>query len=125
MSQDLSKLEHDSSLEAIVGLSIESWRFAKIFIRVLAKLDAGEKKRYEGQLRWFIKSIETKLEAVGLKLVNVEGIPFDAGIAARAVNMEDFGEEDTLIVDQMLEPIIMGPNGVVKEGTIILRRINQ
>ena len=63
------------------------------------------------------------LESNGLKLVNVEGQPYDAGMAASALNVGDFGPDDLLLVDQMVEPIIMGPSGLRKEGTVMLRKV--
>jgi hypothetical protein len=57
-----------------------------------------------------------------LKLVNVEGQPFDPGIAASAMNLGDFAPEDALLVDQMVEPIVMGPNGLKRQGTVMLRK---
>lgn len=110
--------------DAIVNMAIESWRFARLFERLLTKLDAGEHKRYVGQLRWFIKKTEESLDQVGLQLVNVEGHPYDPGMAATPLNMEDFDPDDHLIVNQMLEPIIMEKEKgiLVKTGTVVLRR---
>ena len=110
--------------ETIVNMAIESWRFARLFERLLTKLDAGEHKRYVGQLRWFIKKTEESLDQVGLYLVNVEGHPYDLGMAATPLNIEDFDPDDVLIVNQMLEPIIMEKKkGVlVKTGTVVLRK---
>jgi hypothetical protein len=69
------------------------------------------------------KKLDESLDATGLKIVNVEGQPFDPGIAASAINIGDFGPDDSLVVDQMVEPIIMGPGGLKKSGTVMLRRI--
>jgi hypothetical protein len=89
----------------------------------VSKLDAGESGRFLSQLRYFQKRVEESLDSNGLKLVNVEGHPYDPGIAASALNLGDFGPDDTLLVDQMLEPIIMGPNGLRKQGTVMLRKV--
>ncbi len=51
-----------------------------------------------------------------------KGQPFDAGVAAQPLNLDEFGPDDMLVVDQMLEPIVMGPEGIVKEGSILLRK---
>jgi hypothetical protein len=93
-----------------------------VFDRLLAKLDAGEQNRYKSQFRWFIKKVEEALEQAELRIVNVEGHPFDPGMAATPLNIEEFEAEDTLMVDQMLEPIIMGKEGLVKTGTVTLRK---
>ena len=88
------------------------------------KLDAGEQGRYRGQSRWFQRKLEDSLTDAGVWIVNVEGQSFDPGIAATPLNIEEFGSEDALVVDQMLEPIIMGPEGVVRTGTVTLRKVD-
>lgn len=115
---------NDQQLEqSLIDIVVESWRFSRVFDKVVRKLDAGEVGRYANQLRYFQKKIEESLDANGLKLVNVEGLPYDAGVAASAINMDDFSADDHLIVDQMLEPIIMGPNGLRREGSVMLRKV--
>lgn len=107
---------------SLIDVAVESWRFSRLFARVVNKLDAGEGARYVNQLRYFQKKVEDSLDASGLKLVNVEGQPFDPGMAASALNIGDFGPDDHLLVDQMVEPIIMGPEGLKKQGTVMLRK---
>ncbi|MBK7458232.1 MAG: hypothetical protein IPJ42_07405 [Betaproteobacteria bacterium] len=107
---------------SLIDVAVESWRFSKLFSRLVSKLDAGEGSRYVNQLRYFQKKLEESLDASGLKLVNVEGQPFDPGMAASALNIGDFGPDDLLLVDQMVEPIIMGPEGLRKQGTVMLRK---
>lgn len=114
---------HSDQMEhSLINIAVEGWRFSRLFVRVVNKLDAGEAGRYVNQLRYFQKKVEESLDAAGLKLVNVEGQPFDPGIAASALNIGDFGPDDVLLVDQMVEPIIMGPEGLKKQGTVMLRK---
>lgn len=108
--------------QSLIEIAVESWRLSRLFARVLTKLDAGESTRYSNQLRYFQKKIEQSLDASGLKLVNVEGQPFEAGMAASPLNIGDFEPDDVLLVDQMLEPIIMGNDGIRRPGTIMLRK---
>jgi hypothetical protein len=112
----------DQLERSLIDIAVESWRFSRLFARVVNKLDAGEAGRYVNQLRYFQKKVEESLEATGLKLVNVEGQPFDPGMAASALNIGDFGPDDALLVDQMVEPIIMSPEGLKKQGTVMLRK---
>jgi hypothetical protein len=114
----------DQLERSLIEMAVESWRFSRLFSRVVNKLDAGEAGRYVNQLRYFQKKVEESLDASGLKLVNVEGQPFDPGMAASALNLGDFGPEDHLLVDQMVEPIIMGPEGLRKQGTVMLRKVH-
>lgn len=107
----------------LIDLAVESWRFARLFGRLVSKLDAGESSWYINQLRYFQKKLEDSLEASGMEIVNVEGQPFDPGIAASAINIGDFGPDDILLIDQMVEPIIMGVEGLRKQGTVMLRKV--
>lgn len=108
---------------AVIVMAVESWRFGRVFDRLLMKLDAGEQNRYKSQFRWFIKKVEEALGQADLRIVDVEGHPFDPGMAATPINIEEFDEKDTLMVDQMLEPIIMGKEGLVRTGTVTLRKV--
>ncbi len=116
-------LTPESLTQSVINMAVESWRFGRVFDRMLTKLDAGEQFRYKSQFRWFIKKMGESLAEAGLHLINVEGHPFDPGMAATPLNIEDFEVNDTLIVDQMLEPILMGKEGIVRTGTVILRKV--
>lgn len=115
-------VESEQLERSLIEIAVESWRFSRLFSRLVSRLDAGESSRYVNQLRYFQKKLEESLEASGLRLVNVEGQPFDPGMAASALNIGDFGPDDVLLVEQMVEPIIMGPAGLRKQGTVMLRK---
>lgn len=109
--------------KSLIDISVESWRFSRLFARLISKLDAGEGARYTSQYRYYLKRLEETLEGAGLTLVNVEGQPFDPGVAATALNIGDFGPDDVLAVEQMIEPIIMGSEGLIRGGTIMLKKV--
>lgn len=123
MSEELCDAEKPDLTKPLLEIAVESWRFGRLFDRVLSKLDAGEQGRYRSQFRWFQRKVEESLDVAGMRVVNVEGHPFDPGVAATAVNIDEFEAQDVLVVDQMLEPIIMGPQGVVRTGTVTLRKV--
>ncbi|RZT98267.1 hypothetical protein EV681_0043 [Advenella incenata] len=110
-------------LDVVVSMAIESWRFGRVFDRLLLKLDIEKQNRYRSQFRWFIKKVEEALAQAELRIVNVEGSRFDPGLAATPLNIDEFGTTDILAVDQMLEPIIMGKDGLVRSGTVTLRKV--
>lgn len=113
---------HEDLVKSLIDISVESWRFARLFARLLGKLDAGDGTRYSNQLRYYIKRLEDNLEIAKIRLVNIEGQPYEAGNATTALNIGDFGPDDRLLVDQMIEPIIMGPDGLIRMGTVMLRK---
>ena len=122
---DTFKDRREKIEESLVDIVVKSWRFSRTFSRLIQKLDAGEGARYQNQYRYYCKNLEASLESAGLRIVNIEGHPYDPGMAATALNIDDFGPSDSLVVDQMLEPIIMGPDGIIKTGTVMLRRIEE
>jgi menaquinone-dependent protoporphyrinogen IX oxidase len=56
----------------VISMAVESWRFGRVFDRLLMKLDAGEQNRYKSQFRWFIKKVEEALEQADMRIVNIE-----------------------------------------------------
>jgi len=111
--------------KALVDVSIEGWRFARVFTRLLTKLDAGEAQRYANQARYFLKKVDDGLDGFGLRIVSLEGQPYDPGMAVSALNIGDFGPDDVLVIEQMVEPVVMGPDGLVRGGTVILAKVDQ
>ena len=59
-----------------------------------------------------------------MRIVDVEGQPYDIGMALSPLNIDDFDPDDHLYVEQMIEPIIMDDNNVLKTGTAMLGRID-
>ena len=114
----------DELMDVIVQMAVESCRLLSTVPQLFSQLDAGVQPRFEGYFRFFIKKIEEGLNRAGLTIVDLSGHPFDAGMAATALNQEDFAPDDDLVVDQMLEPIIMGKSGLVKRGVVMLRRVD-
>ena len=107
---------------SVIEMSVDCWRLQKLFSKMAGKLDAGEHDRYRSQLRYFEKNTQDILARFGLKIVNLEGQPYDGGMAVIALNIAEFSPVDNLIIDQMTEPVIMGIAGLKKMGTVLLRR---
>lgn len=107
----------------IINMAVENWRLSRLFIKAVGKLDPSETNKYIGQLRYFQKNIETTLDDCNLKIVNIEGQSYDVGMAAVAMNIEDFEESDKLVVESMIEPIIMGIDGIKRQGMVMLRKV--
>jgi len=121
MSRDEDAARTD--LEAtIMEMGIEGWKFSRLFQRLVTKLDPEEGARFANQLRYFQRRLDHSLEGVGMKIVNTEGAMFDPGMAASPLNIADFSPDDELVVEQMVEPIIMGNDGLRKQGVVMLRR---
>lgn len=107
---------------ALVEMGVESWRFVRLFMRVLQKLETTEQQRYNSQLRFHLSALESTLAGAGLRLVNLEGQVFDPGMAVTVANPSDFQPDDSPLIEQMLEPVIMDDGGLVRTGKVMLGR---
>lgn len=125
MDHSTSASAVDSEHKALIDISIEGWRFARVFGRMISKLDAGEASRYSNQARYFLKKLDDGLESFGLRIVSLEGQPYDTGMAVSALNIADFGPDDILVIEQTVEPIVMGPDGLVRGGTVMVAKASQ
>jgi len=115
---------NEALIRSLVSMAVESWRVGKVFERMIFNLDPGEQNKYQGQFRWFHKKVAEALAEADLEIVNLEGQLFDPGMAATPINLDEFDADMVLVVEQMLEPIIMGRDGLVKSGTVTLKRID-
>jgi len=109
-------------LAVLAELAVESWRFAEDYRRLVSRLDANEQNRFTNKLNYFCQRLQCCLSEGGLSLVNLEGQPYEMGIAADVLNLDEYSPCDDLIIDQMIEPVIMGPDGIVKTGKAMVRR---
>ena len=121
IKEDIKKLK--CILEAtLASLAIESWRLSKSFERLLTKSDPMEQRKYKSKLSWFNKKLNETLEEANLKFINLENQKYDTGAAVTAINLDDFKPDDDLEIDQMIEPIVMSNEGVLRAGTVVLRK---
>jgi hypothetical protein len=117
------EVKESAELKALIDASIEGWRFVRVFNRLTERLEMNEVSRYANQARYFLKKIEDGLKPFDLRLVSLEGQPYDSGMAVSALNIADFGPDDSLAIEQMLEPIVMGAAGLVRGGTVMLTKV--
>ncbi len=98
------------------ALAAESWRFAKDYGRLISRVDACEQNRFANKLNYFLGRLQSCLAESGLTLVSLEGKPYEMGIAADVLNLDEYSSNDHLIVEQMIEPVILGPDGIIRMG---------
>ena len=106
--------------QSLLSIAAESYRVKQVFSKVLGKIPEDEQKRYVSQFAWFEKKVNSALEKAGYHIVDITGQPYDPGMAVTPLNLDDFGIEEILYVQQMIEPIIMESDHIIKTGTVLL-----
>lgn len=109
--------------ESMAVIGSELCRFKGVFEKAISKLDFDEQSKYMSQFAWFSKKVTKAVEEAGLRIVSLEGQAYDPGMAVTPLNIDDFEVEDELKIVQMIEPIIMQEDTVLKTGTVLLGRI--
>ena len=117
MEQDYSKMQG-----SLVAIATETFRVSKVLEKVLTKIDAEDQQKYASQFAWFFKKVTKELELNGIRLVNLEGKEYQPGDAIVPLNIADFSPNETLYIQQMIEPIIMNDGTILKTGTALLER---
>jgi hypothetical protein len=106
----------------LADLAVESWRFANEYRRLVSRMDANEQTRFIGKLNYFARRVESCLAQADLKLVDLKGQSYDMGMAADVLNLDEYSPGDELVIEQMLEPPIIGPSGIVRTGKALVKR---
>ena len=119
------KDNNEQLINSIISIASELFRFKQVFIKAISKLDLDEQNKYNSQFTWFSKKVLKALDEAGLRIVDIVGQPYDQGKPVTPLKIEDFETDDVLCVVQMMEPIIMDDDKVVKTGTVILGRIDK
>ena len=128
MSEDIDEAApsaaHSPQLACLAEVASQAWRLSRLSKRAAEKLPDPDGARLASQVRYINRRLEEELRRAGLRMVDLDGERFDPGMAASALNAEDFNSDDDLCVDQTIEPVIMGPNGVLKYGVVMLARVH-
>lgn len=115
-------IQKDAKMEALLSIATETWRACSGVTSTAMSLPPIERSKIERQLKWLRRSVVNALSDADLELINLEGQDYALGSAATPLNIEDFSAEEPLQISQMVTPLIMSPNGVVRMASVILRR---
>ncbi|MDT0619938.1 hypothetical protein RM531_15830 [Salinisphaera sp. P385] len=119
------ELGDEDARDAAFNLALEAWRFANTTMRIVGKLHASDQRRHVSQVDWFRGKVHSVLERIGVRLVDLTGQRFESGMAVTPLNLDDFEPDDVLEIEQMIEPVVMGEEGVLQVGTVTLRKVEQ
>lgn len=114
---------NENLMNSIVEIAIEEFRFRRTFEKALQKLDVDDQKKYISQFLWFTKKVNAAVEKAGLRVINLEGQLYDEGMAVVPLNLDEFQTEDQKVVMQMIEPVIMDNDAILRMGSVVLGRI--
>ena len=110
-----------TELKTIAEILVEDFRFSRSYLSVVDKLFMEEKKKYESTYNFHRTKIAELANNFHLRMVFFDGKEYNEGLPVTSLNIDEFGEEERLIVQQTIEPTILTADGqIVKIGTVIL-----
>ena len=115
--------KQDALMQSLSEIAAESWRFQGVFSRMVSKVEPHLAERYVNQYAYFQKKVEASLEKAGLRMISLEGQPFDPGMAVTPLNIDDFDTDEGLVIAQMIEPILMEGGSVCRTGVVLLEKV--
>ena len=115
----------EKNLSAVAELLSESWRLNRFTEKLAAQVsDEKLRKKISNQVARFDKKFLQATEVFGVEVVDFTGSEFETGLPVAPINLADFGADEELIVEAMLEPTIKLTNSaeIIKRGAAVLRR---
>ena len=113
----------DALRMSIAQIAAESWRYEQALSKVLRRMDPMDAERFSHQYGYFARRVEQAVAAAGLRVVDYAGQAYDVGLPVQAMNLDDFDEDEALIITQTVEPVIMSEGRVIKTGMVMLDRV--
>ena len=113
----------DALRMSIAQIAAESWRYKQALSKVLRRMDPMDAERFSHQYGYFARQVEQAIAAAGLRVVDYAGQAYDVGLPVQAMNLDDFDEDEALIITQTVEPVIMSEGRVIKTGMVMLDRV--
>ena len=113
----------DALRMSIAQIAAESWRYKQALSKALRRMDPMDAERFSHQYGYFARRVEQAIAAAGLRVVDYAGQAYDVGLPVQAMNLDDFDEDEALIITQTVEPVIMSEGRVIKTGMVMLDRV--
>jgi hypothetical protein len=112
-------------LESIATLCVEYWKLVAVTEKALQKVHANDGKRLEAQLKFSQRQLDVLLQEIGLRLVDFSGECFLPGLAVSVDNLNDFRNDEDLIISKTLEPTVMSDMTVIRLGRVLVSQNKQ
>jgi hypothetical protein len=117
MGTDKKEGENPTAAE----LAVDYWKLLKVCERMMKSLPEDRRKRAGAQVRFSASRLKNHLDALGIELLTFEGLQFGPELPAIAVNADDFGNAENLLVESAIEPAVIMHGKVVENAQVTLK----
>jgi hypothetical protein len=105
------------AVDKLVVLAVEHWRLGVTLKPVMESAGAAP-------VRHALRKMEEVLKGLGVEVKSLDGLPYDAGLAARVVEMVEDAEltKGTARIVETLSPMVMWEGKVVRGAEVVVAR---
>lgn len=111
-----------NDLEGWGNLAIDYWKLLRSCERIAEQLPDGKSERFAAQLRFSSARLAQHLAELQIELATFEGQLFGPEIPALAINHDDFGSSETLIVDKAIEPAVIHKGQIIHSARVAVKK---
>ena len=110
-------------LPALVGLCVEHWRLAK-WLAARPPAPGGDASSGSAPARHALRRMEDFLKLCELEARDLDGLPFDPGLAARVLDTTDDPRlpEGTAVIGETLSPMVLWRGTVAQPADVVTRK---
>jgi len=113
-------VQQEIKLEDVAELCVEYWRLEKVARRMADNIDAKQFARFNGQINFSARQLETLCNRFELKLVDFNGKEYTDGMPITAENLSDFPELSCLVISKSIEPAVIRKSKILRTGRVLL-----
>ena len=112
----------DPTLNSLAKLAVQYWKLCAAFDREIDFTDPGRRDAAAAQLRFARSRLDTILAGEAIRIETFDGAPWSPQIPASALNPGDIDAGAAAMIIETIEPTIVGPDGVIHSGKILLKQ---
>jgi len=105
---------------ALARLAVEYWKLLRLVERAIETAPDSARERISSQARYLAGQLETVLDEQEMSMQAFDGWPFEVNLPASAINGDDFGNAETVVVERTLEPAVIRDMRVILSGKVVL-----
>ncbi|NEJ86663.1 hypothetical protein GR223_12050 [Rhizobium leguminosarum] len=113
-------IEQTDDSAIVARLCVEQWKLLQRFSKAIELVPDGDRNRLASQIRYSELQLQSLAAEAGLKLITFDGELFGPGCPATADNLEDFSDEEGLIVEKPVEPAVVRDMRILQSGRVLL-----
>ena len=123
----IADLPESSSMQEqpVTEMAVEIWRFLRaheraIFAIPIERRESDAEAQAESAFCVILSLLLEILAREGIRLVAYENVGYESNYPVEAVNADEMGDSDDLVMSETLEPVLVRDGKVLRNGKVFL-----